>query len=76
VWANQDYPRDVEIRKGHSRPIALRSWQRVPIWIEYSAVPMSPRAPHPGPSFHLNWESLSQPVEHVPTAALYPANNP
>jgi len=70
VWANQDYPRDVEIRKGHSQPIALRSGQRVPIRIEYRAVPMDPRSPHPDPSFHLNWESLSQPVEHVPTTAL------
>ena len=24
-------------------------------------------ATHPQPSFHLNWESLTQPVEHVPT---------
>ena len=70
-WAEQDYPRDVEVRKGHSVPIPLRSGQKVPIRIEYRAVPMSPNAPHPGPSFHFNWESLSQPVEHVPTSALY-----
>ncbi len=76
TWAPQDYPRDVEIRKGHSVPIPLRAGTRVPIRIEYRAVPMKPTAPHPGPSFHLNWESLSQPIEHVPTAALYPANNP
>ena len=71
-WADQDYPRDVEVRKGHSVPLPLRAGQKVPIRIEYRAVPMSPNAPHPGPSFHLNWESLSQPVEHVPTSALYP----
>ena len=71
-WAEQDYPRDVEVRKGHSVPLPLRAGQKVPIRIEYRAVPMSPKAPHPGPSFHFNWESLSQPVEHVPTSALYP----
>jgi hypothetical protein len=31
---------------------------------------MDPKSPEPGPSFHLNWESLSQPVEHIPTTAL------
>ncbi|MFM8634130.1 MAG: hypothetical protein ACKOEX_04870, partial [Planctomycetia bacterium] len=24
------------------------------------------------PAFHLNWEALDLPVEHVPTTALYP----
>jgi hypothetical protein len=70
TWAQQDYPRDREIRKGHSLPIPLRSGKRVPIRIEYRAVPMDPKSPEPGPSFHLNWESLSQPVEHVRTTAL------
>ena len=70
TWAKQDYPRDVEIRKGHSLPIPLQSGKRVPIRIEYRAVPMDPKSPQPGPSFHLNWESLTQPVEHVPTSAL------
>jgi hypothetical protein len=70
AWVPQDYPRDVEIRKGHSLPIPLQSGKRVPIRIEYRAVPMDPKSPEPGPSFHLNWESLSQPVEHIPTAAL------
>lgn len=72
TWAEQDYPRDVEIRKGHSLPIPLQSGKRVPIRIEYRAVPMDPKLPQPGPSFHLNWESLTQPVEHVPTWALNP----
>jgi hypothetical protein len=70
TWAPQDYPRDREVRKGHSQPIPLQFGKRVPIRIEYRAVPMDPKSPEPGPSFHLNWESLSQPVEHVPTAAL------
>jgi hypothetical protein len=70
TWSQQDYPRDVEIRKGHSQPIPLQAGKRVPIRIEYRAVPMDPKSPQPGPSFHLNWESLSQPVEHVPTQAL------
>jgi hypothetical protein len=70
TWAQQDYPREVEIGKGHSLPIPLQSGKRVPIRIEYRAVPMDPKSPEPGPSFHLNWESLSQPVEHVPTTAL------
>ncbi len=70
AWADQDYPRNVEIRKGHSVPIPLQSGKRVPIRIEYRAVPMDPKSPMPGPSFHLNWESLSQPVEHVPAQSL------
>ena len=70
VWAQQDYPREREIRKGHSLPIPMESGKKVPIRIEYRAEPMDPKSPKPGPSFHLNWESLSQPVEHVPTAAL------
>jgi len=64
-WAEQDYPREKEVRKGHSVPIPLHSGKRVSIKIEY-------RATQPQPSFHLNWESLTQPVEHVPTAALSP----
>jgi hypothetical protein len=72
TWADQDYPRDVEIRKGHSLPIPLQSGKRVRIRIEYRAVPMDPKSPQPGPSFHLNWESLTQPVEHVPTGAMSP----
>ena len=74
AWAKQDYPRDREIRKGHSLPIHLESGKKVPIRIEYRAVPMDPKSPKPGPSFHLNWESLSQPVEHIPQASLYPTN--
>ncbi len=30
------------------------------------------RATQPQPSFHLNRESLTQPVEHVPTTQFYP----
>jgi hypothetical protein len=72
TWAQQDYPREREIRKGHSLPIPMESGKKVPIRIEYRAVAMDPKSPKPDPSFHLNWESLSQPVEHVPTAALSP----
>jgi len=71
AWADQDYPRDREIRKGHSLPIPLKSGKRFPIRIEYRASPMDPKSPMPGASFHFNWESLSQPVEHVPTASLF-----
>jgi hypothetical protein len=63
-WAYQDYPREVQISKGHSLPIRLRAGERVSLKIEYCAT-------MPDPSFHLNWESLSQPVEHIPTQALY-----
>ncbi len=72
AWAPQDYPRDREIRKGHSPAIHLEAGHRVPIMIEYRAT-MTTKAPHPDPSFHLNWESISQPVEHVPMAYLYPS---
>jgi hypothetical protein len=52
----------------------MESGKKVPIRIEYRAVPMDPKSPKPGPSFHLNWESLSQPVEHIPQACLYPSD--
>ena len=64
TWARQDYPRDREVKKGHTLPIALRAGQRVPIRLEY-------RATMSQPNLHLNWESLSQPVEHIPAAYLY-----
>jgi PA14 domain/FlgD Ig-like domain len=70
AWADQDYPREREVRKGHSLPIPLQSGKRVPIRIEYRAASTDPKSPMPSASFHLNWESLSQPAEHVPTAAL------
>ena len=69
AWADQDYPRSREVTKAHSLPLPLTAGQRVPIVIEY-------RATISAPSFHLNWESLSQPVEHIPTAFLYPPEGP
>lgn len=72
AWANEDYPRDKELHKGHSLPIPLRAGERVPVKIEYCANMDTP-AFNSGPAFHFNWESLSQPVEHLPTAVLYPA---
>jgi hypothetical protein len=36
------------------------------------AAPIPYKAARQGPVMHLNWESLSQPVEHIPTTFLYP----
>jgi hypothetical protein len=65
-WGQQDYPRDRDIRKGHSVPLPLTAGRPIAIRLEY-------RGAQPLPACHLNWESLSQPVEHIPAAALYPA---
>jgi hypothetical protein len=70
AWAEQDYPRDRELTKRHSVPIALTAGQPVPIRLEYRAIGTA-GGQFPGPALHLNWESLSQPVEHIPTAFLY-----
>jgi len=64
-WAPQDYPNEKLIRKFHSVPLPLRAGGKTAIKIEFKAT-------QPNPAFHLNWESLSQPVEHIPTIALFP----
>lgn len=48
-----------------AEPVALESGRRYPVKIEW-------RQRGAQPAFHLNWEALDLPVEHVPTAALYP----
>ncbi len=63
-WAKQDYPRERDIRKGHSLPLPLTAGRPLPIRLEY-------HSDSPAPACHLNWESLSQPVEHIPPSALY-----
>ena len=51
--------------KTFGKPIALQAGKKYPIKIEYRQLKPSPEA-------HLNWESLSQPIEHIPSAYLYP----
>ncbi len=63
TWAQQDYPADQVISKAHSVPIPLRAGKAVSLKIELQATV-------PNPAFHLNWESLSQPVQHIPASAL------
>ena len=51
--------------KNWAEPIALEAGRRYPVKIEW-------RRRGDKPAFHLNWESLDLPVEHVPTSVLYP----
>ncbi|MFM7292493.1 MAG: PA14 domain-containing protein [Planctomycetia bacterium] len=48
-----------------AEPVALEAGRRYPVKIEW-------RRSGGKPAFHLNWEALDLPVEHVPTTALYP----
>lgn len=67
-WAKQDYPREVTVKKGHTVPIPLKAGERVSVVLEFRAGTL-PRCD--SVFLDLNWESLSQPVEHVPSSALY-----
>lgn len=49
--------------KAFSRPIALEAGKKVAIQVEWTG-------PLTG-ELHLNWVSRSQPIEHIPTTALY-----
>lgn len=62
----KDYPRQRQITKGHSLPLPLVAGVKVPIRVVFK------HSMNPPPEFHLNWESLSQPVEHIPGEYLYP----
>lgn len=68
-WAKQDYIREVTAKKGHTIPVPLRAGSKVPVVLEYRGkVPKSEFL-----ALDLNWESLSQPIEHIPQANLYPS---
>jgi hypothetical protein len=54
--------------KNWTEPITLAAGRGYPVKIEW-------RRRVEKPAFHLNWELLDQPVEHVPTSALYPELN-
>jgi hypothetical protein len=51
-------------KKAFGKPVQLEAGKKVPIKIEW-------RQLKPDPQAHLNWESLSQPISHVPTNCLY-----
>ena len=48
-----------------AEPVELEAGRRYPVKIEW-------RRRGDKPEFHLNWEALDLPVEHVPITALYP----
>lgn len=50
--------------KAFSKPLPLQAGKKVPIRLEWNG-------PKTG-EIHLNWSSLSQPVEHIPASSLYP----
>jgi hypothetical protein len=51
-----------------SRPIPLVAGRKVPVRVEFEKAA--------GGNLHLCWESLSQEIEHIPTAFLYPEPAP
>jgi hypothetical protein len=51
-------------KKAFGKPVQLEAGKKVPIKIEW-------RQLKPDPQAHLNWESLSQPIGHVPGKCLY-----
>lgn len=64
-----DMPRGgKEIGKWFSVPVPLRSGHRHPIRLEWRGT----GGTSPPPKVHLCWESLSQPIRHIPTEYLYP----
>jgi hypothetical protein len=48
-----------------AKPVELEAGRLYPVTVEWRRCGKTP-------AFHLNWEALDLPVEHVPTAALYP----
>lgn len=55
--------------KLYSAPIALEAGKKYPIKLEWAG-------PRGGGELHLVWESLSQPISHVPKEALFEAGGP
>jgi hypothetical protein len=51
-------------KKAFGKPVLLEAGKKVPIKIEW-------RQLKPDPQAHLNWESLSEPIGHVPSRQLY-----
>ena len=50
--------------KAFAEPVRLTAGQPYALKVEWTGAPDG--------ECHLNWESLSQPIEHIPAAALYP----
>lgn len=74
LWVNDelvidtwDKP-DQRDARPHSKPIALTAGQKVPIRLEYRRTGNG--------SLHLCWESLTQPIAHIPATALYARQRP
>ncbi len=67
VWMDDRLVIDAwdEEKKSFSEPVDVQAGRKVPIRIEW-------RQLKPDPEAHLNWESLSQPIQHIPPAYLYP----
>jgi len=54
--------------KAFAEPVRLTVGQRYVLKVEWTGASDG--------QCHVNWESLSQPIEHIPTAALYPEPPP
>ena len=60
--------KDGAFHKAFAEPVRLRAGERYAMKVEWTG-------PADG-QCHLNWESLSQPIEHIPATALYPEPAP
>jgi hypothetical protein len=52
------------VARFQTEPLSLTVGKQVPVKLEYKKTGSG--------ELHLSWESVSQPVEHIPTAALHP----
>jgi len=68
LWVNDrlvlDEWGETRARKHYTAPIRLAAGSRSPVRLEW-------RSPQGAGEMHLSWQSLTQPIEHIPTAYLY-----
>lgn len=64
--ANED--KRATVARFQTEPLRLTAGKQVPVKLEYKKTGSG--------ELHLSWESVSQSIEHVPAAALYPEKQP
>jgi hypothetical protein len=62
--ANKD--KRATVARFQTEPLPLTAGKQVPVKMEYKKTGSG--------ELHLSWESLSQSIEHIPQAFLYPTN--
>ena len=62
--ANSD--KRANVARFHTEPLTMTAGKPVPVKLEYKKTGSG--------ELHLSWESVSQSIEHIPQASLYPSN--